>query len=438
MCRTSSRRPVFVSCLLVALVCGGLVTKGTAAEQEAKSPRRKPAAAPPARTEETKPAASAEDNVIKVYFLKYISGDIVPGAIQLSAPEAQATFDERTNSVILIAPPATHLRVEKLIETLDVPPFRNNGQRPELHLYQLQHVDADYAAATVEFLLSPGESLGAGDRVRVEADPKNNRLLLYAPSHVQEEVKALLEKIDAPPEADAGLQIKLFSLVYAEATTAAETLSGLFTADDVQISVDPRTNSIVAKGSPSSLQVMENLLLRLDEAQSHATAGDPSTTLQVRVVWLASGLDGLPSAGHEEAPPNGRLAEPADDLKGVLGELSKIGIKGVRQVGQTVVNTTGGGMFEISCVPMLAQAPATMKIRGTLQEEQGVPQLGMHISGHQVVYLQRPDNGQIEHSELVSLETEIAAPYGQYVVLGVIPAGKMTSVFVVRVTANEP
>ena len=67
--------------------------------------------------------------------------------------------------------------------------------------------------------------------------------------------------------------------------------------------------------------------------------------------------------------PNGApaAAEPADDLKVVLGELSKVGITGVRQVGQALVNTTGGGMFEISCVPMLEEVPATMKISGALE-----------------------------------------------------------------------
>jgi hypothetical protein len=325
--------------------------------------------------------------------------------------------------------------VEELIETLDVAPDRDKPQPGQFQVYPLQHVDAAAAVRALQLLmLSPGEPSGLADRVRIDADPKTNRLLVYAPLALHMEVQAALERLDAPAEPGGDQQVKVFELYNSDAATLAETVSGLLDAAEVTISVDPRSNSLIAKGSKGILEMLEALLLRLDEQEEHEKGPPPSATYHVRVVWLASGL------------PEGTGTEPADDLGEVLAELAKVGVSGVRQVGQAMVYTLPDGEFEITCSPMLDESFTEMEISGELMELHGTPYLDIQLSAEQRKAVPLPfPSGRSESSRptrsvtegIVNLVTKIAAPYGHYVVLGVTPVRQTTSVFVVRVTESD-
>jgi hypothetical protein len=457
-----------------------------------------------------------EDIHVRIFRLRYALVDTVVTTMAELVPDVRITVDTRSNSIIVAAPEEAFERVVELIETLDIPPSQDHPQRGEIEIYQLQRIDAAYAAGTMEFLMGPRESSRAADDVRIEADPKNNRLLVYGPPeahmevkqllakldgspdpdhqprsqvsvyqlhHVEArnavlslqsllglsessgvrvdadpksnrlflyaplathlQVKELLEKLDAPPEPGGDQQVKVFELVQIDAATVAEAVSRLFDAEDVTISVDPTANRVLAKGPEATLEVLEALLLRLDESKAPERDPRASTTYHVRVVWLASGL------------PEGIGTEPADDLGDVLAELAKVGVTGVRQVGQAMVYTLPDGQFEITASPMLEKGPTQMQIDGKLDQRQATPHLDIRLSARQVTYVPvspdprlvrshpqaKPDSQtglKIEHKGLIDLETEIAAPLGHYVVLGVTPVGNATSVFVVRVTESDP
>ncbi|MGN6136143.1 MAG: secretin N-terminal domain-containing protein [Aureliella sp.] len=63
-------------------------------------------------------------------------------------------------------------------------------------------------------------------------------------------------------------ELKLFSLKHAEAETLTQTVQPLFenTSESPMIMVfDKRTNTIIARGPASELQILEVVLMRLDE-----------------------------------------------------------------------------------------------------------------------------------------------------------------------------
>ncbi len=130
--------------------------------------------------------------------------------------------------------------------------------------------------------------------VVVTANPAINALVVRAPSKSMELIKALIEQLDQSPSAEA--QIKVFQVANGSATALATTLQQIFGAQattgagaggglfglqnlatnlgganqdgsivPIRIAVDVRTNSIIASGSKSVMEVMEVLLLRLDE-----------------------------------------------------------------------------------------------------------------------------------------------------------------------------
>ena len=61
------------------------------------------------------------------------------------------------------------------------------------------------------------------------------------------------------------MELRIFSLQYANAGMLAETLKQLFREDDLSIVPDARTNSLIVRGPSERLRVVDALALRLDE-----------------------------------------------------------------------------------------------------------------------------------------------------------------------------
>lgn len=159
-------------------------------------------------------------------------------------------------------------------------------------------------SSTLEFMLidqtgGSGKMLQSGilANVQVTADTNTNALIIRAPAKSMELIAALVSQLDRLPDANA--QVKVFTIVNGNATSLAQMLQTLFgqqatagqgnnqnaltgllglnnqlqTATSggesslvpLRFAIDQRTNSIIASGSESDLQVVETLLLRLDE-----------------------------------------------------------------------------------------------------------------------------------------------------------------------------
>ncbi len=137
--------------------------------------------------------------------------------------------------------------------------------------------------------------------VRVTADRNSNSLVVTGPEASMELIEALVKQLDTIPAAET--QIKVFQIVNGDAETLLAMLQNLFNGNNQQgggfggqgaagqntgnlsqlplqgasatdggtlinlrFSIDPRTNTIIASGPAGDLQVVEDLLNRLDEA----------------------------------------------------------------------------------------------------------------------------------------------------------------------------
>jgi len=143
-----------------------------------------------------------------------------------------------------------------------------------------------------------GELIRSGilHSVRITAEANSNSLIVTAPADSMELIAELIRQLDVIPEAETF--IKVFTLYNGDATTLFQMFQSLFTSAnnqqagggfnqnqtnigqlplqnasavsgqtlvDLRFSVDTRSNSIIASGSAGDLQVVEDLLLRLDE-----------------------------------------------------------------------------------------------------------------------------------------------------------------------------
>lgn len=125
--------------------------------------------------------------------------------------------------------------------------------------------------------------------MRITADSRSNTLIVIGPASSMELMAALVQQLDDLPAASA--QIKVFTITNGDATALAEMLQNLFggqqqqqggqnqpfgglqtatgagesTLVPLRFSVDQRTNSIIATGNPGDLDVIFQILTRLDE-----------------------------------------------------------------------------------------------------------------------------------------------------------------------------
>lgn len=255
------------------------------------------------------------------------------------APRVKIVADYRTNSLVVQASPRDMAEVAKLIAEIDVDsapaesqlqvfPVKNalaselapilisaiTGQTTTQQNQQNQGGGGANTRATTpsgKISISPRDANGqinsgilAG--VVITTSPTINALVVRAPAKSMPLIAALIDQLDVLPSADA--RIKVFPVINGDATSLALTLQQVFglpaTAGTsttniatvglqnlaaltsggesslipLRVTTDARTNSIIASGSASDLEVIEAVLYRLDDATSQQRESE--------VIWL--------------------------------------------------------------------------------------------------------------------------------------------------------
>lgn len=271
----------------------------------------------------------------------------------------------------------------------------------KFEVYPLQNVSPE----TMSQLLMP---LGA--HVVFEDQPK--RMIVFGPEMLQKMVAKLIQKLDSSSQ-EREKQIKVFRLMYADPQSTAKAIEELNLG--VRLGIDERTQSFIATSdSPQAISTVAELVKLFDVPNSRQS----SEGYEVRVVWLAGGL-----------PADKRGDPPAEDLKGVAAELSRLGIKDPSQVGQMAVQVSCENSFNIKSSPRFDDQMTELEASGILYKmSQG--ELRMHID----IRTKRVNDPAEQYLNVFS--TEIVMPLNRYVVLATAPVGNQTSVFVVQVTGG--
>jgi type II secretion system protein D len=190
----------------------------------------------------------------------------------------------KPNAVLVLAPPADMPSVLKLAGELDQP------VNPELEfqVFRLRYGYAANVATSVNNFYKSPRALGTS--VNVFADARTNSLIIQARPRDLAEVGRLIEKLDGPTASQA--TIKVFPLQNGDATAIQRLLETLFgTAQGrtganqqappeesgtettaptaLRLSVDIRTNTIIALGPPDTLRAVEAVIIRLDNSDVH-------------------------------------------------------------------------------------------------------------------------------------------------------------------------
>jgi hypothetical protein len=289
------------------------------------------------------------------------------------------------------------------------------GKSSEVVVFALKHADASKVARMLSQLYNENERTPTGGPRRiptlsVTVDDRANSVVIFAPSARLDEIKALVAKLDqdVPPNTAGQPTLRVFPLRFAEPDKALESALQLAMTGNGQFTLDRvRKQIIISTNDDAVLKQVQELLIRLDQAPAERAGAD----VQVRIVWLVQGR-----AEEFSAPP--------DDIKDVLPALAKLGIEKPRLAAQIIVNSTPNSQFRADGTVKLGET-AHLSVMGQFLERSDPASL--HIS------IKASGNG----GEICNLSTEISAPMGHLVVLGVTPTKDMTSVFVVQVLRKE-
>jgi len=250
------------------------------------------------------------------------------------------SIDERTNSVIVRGGPSDMQRIAGLIEQLDGD--TNVTQIHQIKIFKLEYADATELAQVLNDTLTkkPASLTGGSENranllqyisdlggkelistalqegVLITPEPRTNSLVVSAPVQFLPLLADLIRGLDLISPRTA--EIRVFSLVNADATRMGEVLSELFKlkqADSskspmvkyttasgasavvgsneqsaLSITVDVRTNSLLVGGTKQYVSLVENIIQQLDASPAqeritkvyrlhNARAGDIETAL---------------------------------------------------------------------------------------------------------------------------------------------------------------
>jgi hypothetical protein len=280
-------------------------------------------------------------------------------------------------------------------------------KKANFHIIQLKHVKAEDAVGILKQLFNK-------ETANLVGDARTNAILVSAPDEAIVGIREVLNKIDV--DSDAGpMPLQVVQLRSIEPDKALEEALGLIikAGGNANFAIDRPRKQVVISGDKPTIDAATALLARLDQGMP----GQVEEDVQVRVVWLVN------ESKHDEG------AQPIpDDLKEVMPSLSKLGIAHPHLAAQTLVNVTPNFQFQAKGIARLS-GPCKFSVSGRYSTKKEAPSLEITIRA-------TSDVQKGEH-EICDLQSEISAPPGHLVVLGVTPTDTTTSVFVVQVIGKK-
>jgi hypothetical protein len=294
-------------------------------------------------------------------------------------------------------------------------PLQPPGTAPmELKVIGLHDAKAEQVSRSLKELLG----------INATADPGTNAILVYAPPAELEKIKPVIAMLEDLAKVASQRKREVESttrestwfipLVHIEPDQhLKDTIKLLFKGGAKgDFSFDPKRKQVVLSSDNVTYLKALELIQKLDQPLPNRS---PVQSAQVRVVWLASG----------PTPENFAALPPPDDLNEILPSLRKLGLEKLRLVAQSIVNAAPGSQFQTQGTADLGNWNYPFAVNGQFLDED-MKRLAITISASRGSNAKGP-------VDVCKIQTEITAPPGNFVVLGVTPTANTTSVFIIQV-----
>ena len=280
----------------------------------------------------------SEGSDLHVVFLKHQSARSMAALLTESFPSAAAgtagmaprirvIADDPTNSLVIQASSNDFEEIQRLLMELDV---NRSNVKLEVRTFPLKNTLAEHLRLTITSAITPAAAGTAGRStnptleflsvdaesrklissgimkdVQITANPYKQQLIVTAPADCMELIAKLIEALDVP--APTG-QLKIFAIRHGDATQMQKTLTSILATNPggtpsipnskgetsfvpVHLTVDTRTNSILAAGSPGDLRLIDALITALDRKDSNDRQEEVIRLRTVRAASVASAIN---------------------------------------------------------------------------------------------------------------------------------------------------
>jgi general secretion pathway protein D len=175
--------------------------------------------------------------------------------------------------------------VDELVKIIQEIERLSDETSPEIEVYFLRHVKGEALNELIEDVLDDLTGPLQG-RIAITPLVKPNALLLIGWGEAVNAAKKLIEKLDR--SVNPSTQMQVFSLKHAPAAEVSTMLEEFLNgrgglAPDVNVTANPRTNSIIVNGSPRDMEEVSQLIQRLD-------VNTAASVNQARMVRLKNSL----------------------------------------------------------------------------------------------------------------------------------------------------
>ncbi len=217
---------------------------------------------------------------MKIYTTKYTDATAVAGIINSWArsrrpatggggtrDNVEATAEQTTQSVVVMASETNHLIVAELIAGLDVESSLTKG----FHRYELKNAEAEELAQVLRQAYQSKRPMRRGEQpVEITADPATNMLLITATQAEMADLRLLIESLDVEPNAEWERQIRTIDLTHADLWSVQDAINKVFktggrnTRDQVTAVPDFGSNSVIVSASLQNMKRVEKLIAQVD------------------------------------------------------------------------------------------------------------------------------------------------------------------------------
>ena len=224
-----------------------------------------------------KPAApptppKPETPELQVYQASHVTPQSVVDVVHLLIPDLKITVDPKTEQIHAYAGPSQQAVVKKVLEQMEAgdPPDR----RAKLQLYSLDRSGLSAKEARhLELVLGI-----AVPEARLRIDEEGGQVVAWGTPAEHETLATTLRQLGRSAALDETRQLEVYRLTQVDPETTLSLFQDLL--PHVKLSLDPRTHSLIAVGSPSDHKAIKSLIEQLQPPKS-----DPGAA-QLRVIPL--------------------------------------------------------------------------------------------------------------------------------------------------------
>lgn len=214
--------------------------------------------------------------LLKVYDLKTADGEVLEAAItqmyRLEKKSVRATFDERSNKLMVVARSDQHDAIEKIVQSIVTEAKPDERQRMEF--YSVKDNDGDSAEVVISNLLETIDS--AAD---VVLDDGSRQLIVTTTDIGHQRVSAAIEKLGKMTPRD----FEVFQLDYLDAMDAQFAVSGMFDdgfsdeRDLPLVSSDEDSQQLLVRATPDQIDQIRKLLIKMGETGLAISVGNSTS-----------------------------------------------------------------------------------------------------------------------------------------------------------------